>query len=232
MKAIKIATYILFCIVFAGTIAVAFFAYNYNARIFGRSFVTVLTGSMEPDVKTGALIIVHAPPPARDLRAGDVITFRIYRPQDGMRMVITHEIFAVLQPITEGDEITFHTKGRANPGRDPWVVRYGDIIGFFPEDGTQIAFLGNLLAFLAHPIGLLTMTLIFIVIIVSTYLFNKTNTRSNEVLLYAHSRAKLSVERVSKSLASGSGIDEITINIRIAEECINEYESLKKESGK
>jgi signal peptidase I len=75
--------------------------------------VTVLSGSMRPAFGPGDAIVV-SPEPARDLRAGQVITFQS---PTGDRHVETHRVVAVLR---RGDEPIVMTKGDANVSRDPW----------------------------------------------------------------------------------------------------------------
>ena len=78
--------------------------------------VTVLSGSMRPTFSPGDVIVV-TPEPARDLRAGQVISYHI--PVDG-RPVVTHRVVRVIQP---GDEPIVQTKGDANNAVDPWRAK-------------------------------------------------------------------------------------------------------------
>ena len=78
--------------------------------------VTVLSGSMRPTFSPGDVIVV-TPEPARDLRAGQVISYHI--PVDG-RPVVTHRVVRVIEP---GDEPIVQTKGDANNAVDPWRAK-------------------------------------------------------------------------------------------------------------
>ena len=78
--------------------------------------VTVLSGSMRPTFSPGDVIVV-TPEPARDLRAGQVISYHI--PVDG-RPVVTHRVVRVIEP---GDEPIVQTKGDANNAVDPWQAK-------------------------------------------------------------------------------------------------------------
>jgi len=75
--------------------------------------VTVLSGSMQPTFAPGDMIVV-TPEPARDLRVGQVISYRI--PVDG-RPVETHRVVRIL---ARGDEPIVQTRGDANDVDDPW----------------------------------------------------------------------------------------------------------------
>jgi len=78
--------------------------------------VTVLSGSMRPTFSPGDVIVV-TPERARDLRTGQVISYRI--PIDG-RPIETHRVVRIL---AHGDEPIVQTKGDANNALDPWQAK-------------------------------------------------------------------------------------------------------------
>ncbi len=82
------------------------------------SFV-VLSGSMEPAISAGDVVIVDERPPEA-IDVGDTITFR-----EGRRPT-THEVVEV---IADGDLRRFKTKGLANEEPDQGFVREGQLIG-------------------------------------------------------------------------------------------------------
>ncbi|MFJ6078565.1 signal peptidase I [Pseudarthrobacter sp. NPDC092419] len=83
-------------------------------RIFGYQTSTMLTGSMSPLINPGD-VVVTVPVPVSDIRAGDIITYRI--PVEDRR-VETHRVTKVF---TAADGSTaVRTKGDANNGVDPW----------------------------------------------------------------------------------------------------------------
>ena len=90
---------------------------------------TVATGSMEPTVPTGS-VIVSRPVDPLDIRVGDVIVFRsptgatVSGGADGVfqateAMLITHRVVDVRGG---ADGPTFRTQGDANEQEDPWDV--------------------------------------------------------------------------------------------------------------
>ncbi len=85
-------------------------------RMAGGTPVTVLTGSMEPTLPPGTLVVVK-PKPVHDIRVGDVITYQI---RSGDPAVITHRVVAITSSTTHG--LTFTTKGDNNAEADPTVV--------------------------------------------------------------------------------------------------------------
>ena len=82
---------------------------------FGGRPYTVLTGSMEPAIAPGDVVISTRIDPS-DARPGDVVTFR--DPQDANRL-ITHR---VRSKRAEGRHIRFVTKGDANNTTEDWRV--------------------------------------------------------------------------------------------------------------
>ena len=78
--------------------------------------LTVLTGSMDPTIPPGAMVVV-TPVEPQDLRVGDVIT---YQTPVGDRRVVTHRIVDIPRP---GPNPVVQTKGDANNAVDPWLAR-------------------------------------------------------------------------------------------------------------
>ncbi|MDX6493212.1 MAG: signal peptidase [Gaiellaceae bacterium] len=77
--------------------------------------MTVLSGSMGPTFSPGDLILVR-PEPMRDVRVGQVISFRV---PTGAHQVETHR---VIKLVRSGDHPIVQTQGDANDRRDPWTA--------------------------------------------------------------------------------------------------------------
>jgi signal peptidase len=99
-----------------GTVlAVGVLALTVGPRFLPYQAYTVLSGSMEPTLPIGSVIIA-VPAQADELRTGDVVT--IVNPQQH-GMLVTHRIVG----IKDGPQgRTFTTKGDANSAPDSWVV--------------------------------------------------------------------------------------------------------------
>lgn len=99
-------------LVIASVAALLFLAVG--PRILGYQTSTMLTGSMSPLINPGD-VVVSVPVAVSDIRAGDVITYRI--PVEDRR-VETHRVIKVF---TAADGSTaVRTKGDANASVDPW----------------------------------------------------------------------------------------------------------------
>ena len=82
--------------------------------------MTVLSGSMEPTIKTGAVVVVK---PEKEYKIGDIITFRAYGKN---KTPVTHRIYDI--KVNAGTPI-YITKGDANNAPDEREVRKREIIG-------------------------------------------------------------------------------------------------------
>jgi len=90
--------------------------------VLGFQGFAVLSGSMEPTIGTGDVVVVRKIAPL-DARPGDIVTFR--SPDDPAK-IITHRV--TLMKAT-GDTVGFVTKGDANTGTERWAVATSGTIG-------------------------------------------------------------------------------------------------------
>jgi signal peptidase len=112
---------------------------------------SVATGSMEPTIPTGSVLLTR-PVAVEDLDVGDIVVFVapvgsvVAVGPDGQArdlgaMYITHRITA----IAEGPDgsLVFRTRGDANPDDDPWPVHADTVrtqyVGHVPRVGEVIA---------------------------------------------------------------------------------------------
>lgn len=108
-----------------------------GVRLFGIQPFIVLSGSMEPEIHTGAMVYVKETDPAA-LAEGDIITFRI-----AGDIPATHRIVEVTE---EG----FVTKGDANEHKDNGVVPHSSVIGKYLF---SIPGMGYVVSFVQQPPG-------------------------------------------------------------------------------
>jgi signal peptidase I len=116
---------------FALALGVTFVA----ARVMGYRWLTVLSGSMAPQMQVGDLI-VDEPARARDVRAGEIVTFR---DPEGGRRLITHRVRSV---VDSGGEIEFVTKGDKNNATETWRIpadgELGRVVASVPLAGRLV----------------------------------------------------------------------------------------------
>lgn len=131
----------------------------------GINILTVLTGSMQPELMPGDKILIRQTD-IKDLAAGDIITFYM----EGSQMVVTHRIIEVVK---ENGETTFITRGDYNNAADTSPVSSDQIIGklifsIAPLNainrsfinGTWPLLLGGALFLIAIVAGLLIFTMV------------------------------------------------------------------------
>jgi signal peptidase len=99
-----------------GLALVAFAVLAVGPHVFGYRTMTMLTGSMAPEIEPGDITIV-TPISVDDVTEGMVITYHI--PIDDHR-VVTHRVVSVER--NPAGALTVQTKGDANEANDPWVA--------------------------------------------------------------------------------------------------------------
>lgn len=109
--------------------------------------LTVLSGSMNPKISTGSIVIVV---PANDYKINDVITFKNSKSETP----ITHRI---IEMQVNSGVLYYITKGDANNGPDRELVMKSDVIG---KMLFSIPFIGYVIEFIRKPLGLLLVVLI------------------------------------------------------------------------
>ena len=105
------------------------------AEVFGRSVLQVVTGSMEPSLHTGDIIIIEHVDPA-ELQEGDIISYYA-RQSDIYGMLVTHRI----QEISADG--SFITAGDANPVPDALPVQPDQIAGRYTGKARFLIWLGS-----------------------------------------------------------------------------------------
>jgi signal peptidase I len=141
----KIAEYLMTGIVIVLLLAAVLIFF---APRFGWQVDTVLSGSMEPAIPTGS-ILVSRTVASDSIIVGDIITFS----GSGRDRFITHRVTAIDR--TNG--IVFTTKGDANNAEDPYPVPAENVEG---KVLVHIPFLGFILSFVKTPLGILLMLVI------------------------------------------------------------------------
>jgi signal peptidase len=99
--------------------------------------LVVLSGSMEPALRTGDVSVVSSIAPL-DARPGDIVTFR---DPDNAERLITHRVRAMH---VQGDGVVFRTRGDANNVSERWRVsasgEIGRVVYSIPKLGWVLAY--------------------------------------------------------------------------------------------
>ena len=122
---------------------------------FGWRVDAVSSGSMEPELKTGGVVITR-PVEAEDLKVGDIITFNSPLSDE----LTSHRVIAA----EDGSSLHFQTKGDANEDADPFILPAENVVG---EVCFHLPYFGYAAQFVKTPLGLLlTLCLPGLVIVV------------------------------------------------------------------
>lgn len=136
--------------------------------VFGLKPFMVLSGSMEPGIKKGDLIITKVVDP-ETLKIDDVIAFR-----DSQNTVTTHRIIDI---VTRNNSNYFITKGDNNASQDQNLVSLSDVEGVF---ALRIPGIGSLMKSLSEPTTIVILVLGITVIFVITFMISSKKQMGKE----------------------------------------------------
>ena len=144
--------FILFLFIIVGLIV------GFSLLPFKNNFkiMSVMSGSMEPTIKIGELIIIR---PGESYHVGDIIAFRSPG-ATSEKSVITHRIS---EETTPGNSTVYRTKGDANNTVDSNLVKKEDILGKY---SFGIPYLGYLIGYVKTLPGLVIIIIIPATIII------------------------------------------------------------------
>jgi signal peptidase len=111
------------------------------ATLSGYQSLTVMSGSMEPTIGTGDVVMTKPIRPA-DARVGDVVT---YKEPEAPGRLITHRVRGIR---VEGGDYIFMTKGDANDSLERWKTAANGRIARVTHHAPRV---GYLLAVMRDP---------------------------------------------------------------------------------
>lgn len=117
--------------------------------VLGRKVLTVISGSMEPAIMTGDVIIVEPLKPEEEIGEGDIITFWASDETSSSPMLVTHRVMGVIY--VNDVPAAYVTKGDANNAPDLTPVTREQIVGRYRW---RIPYYGYLTNFVRTPKGL------------------------------------------------------------------------------
>lgn len=132
---------------------------------FGTSLFRVVTGSMEPTIPTGALLISREVD-IDEVEKGDIICFRS-KETNMLGQVITHRVVDVLEG--EDGEIYMETRGDANPASDGYYVTGGNLIGEVSAYTKEGNILAKIYSVVTTPLGFLS-CIVFPILLVAGFI--------------------------------------------------------------
>lgn len=124
--------------------------------------LVVLTGSMEPTIKTGS-IIYYKPVSENELQQNDIITF------ESNNSLVTHRIVNIENGLIE-------TRGDANNTNDPNKIKYDDVVGRVAN--IYLPYLGYFIGFIQD--NLLVSVIIVVAILIAEFVLSNMNRKLKE----------------------------------------------------
>lgn len=121
--------------------------------ILGYKPMSVLTGSMRPELEPGDMIFARETNPEQ-IRADDVITYRVS--QD---ILVTHRVVDVVQ---DDGKLYFRTKGDANNVEDNALVTQEQLVGRLAFNIPKGGYIAN---FIRSPLGFALLILLPIILL-------------------------------------------------------------------
>ncbi len=152
----KIAEYLGLAIVILLMIVAVFI---YVGPHIGWRVDAVLSGSMEPEVVTGSLVVTQAVD-VEEIGVGDIITFRSNTADEKM---VTHRVIGIGQ----SSSLYFETQGDANEDPDPFTVPARNLVG---KVILHVPYWGYFTEFIKTPFGFLLAVVIPGSIIIALYI--------------------------------------------------------------
>ncbi len=140
--------------------------------VMGHSFMKVLTGSMEPEIRADSIVVTKKIE-ASQIKEGDVISF-YSRNQELMGMPVTHRVVKIEE--VDGHRV-FTTKGDINTLEDKTPVFEEDLIG---KVVFSSHFLGVLINLLTKPYVFFPLVIIPLLVIVISNI-RSTVRNANEI---------------------------------------------------
>jgi signal peptidase I len=195
-KILSVIGNVLLVIVILIAVAMTFASLNTNDKglpeIGGFIVMNIQSGSMEPAIKTGDLIITKTVKKPYELKVGDVVSYVGYENKD--LIIITHRITSV---VDEGGAVSYVTKGDNNPTVDEVEVTPSSIVSKY--DGIRIPVLGTIFSFLSGRVGFFICIVLplFILFVYQIYKFIST---------IMEEKKKELIEQIRKEQAKGSQV--------------------------
>jgi len=136
-------------------VVVPFLVYAVPQVVGAEHSYVVLSGSMQPTMNPGDVIVVDDVP-ASEIAEGDVITYA----ESGSERPTTHRVIEVVE---QGGEPAFRTQGDANENPDRSLVTPADLEGKVLSVGgflVVIPLIGHVIQFASTPLGLVALLIL------------------------------------------------------------------------
>lgn len=197
------------------------------ANLGGFMMFRVVTGSMEPEIPTGALLIAREVP-IETIQLGDIVCFRTQL-SDIWGKIVTHRVVGIME--NPAGSLLLETKGDANLASDIFFVDQGNFVGKVVwYTGSKSLFAGMMSLF-TNKIGFLGF-IVIPVLLISTLILKDSvaSIRRDMYVLLEESRRQQQVPSLEDDPMCGMTEDEYReMYERIRTELMEELSNLNDE---
>lgn len=123
-----------------------------HVSLGGHSFFRVVTGSMEPELPVGSLILTTRED-IEEIEIGDIVCFKSHDP-DILGKIITHRV--VSKAYDKEGQVLLQTKGDANLTADGYYVDSDSLIGTVTWQSGENDFITQIMSFLSSKMGFIS----------------------------------------------------------------------------
>jgi len=164
----------------------------------------VLTDSMNPNIKSGDLIICRTAN-AEDVKENDIISF--FDPAGSGSSIVTHRVIEI---VNEDGRLLFRTKGDNNDTEDINLVPAESLVGIYQ---TRIAQAGNIAMFMQSSMGLVVCVVLPVIMLIGYDIicrraYEKKNKTDRDVLLAELESLKAEKAEEKETVTIAAGTDE------------------------
>ena len=164
-------------------------------KIGGYAPLIVLTGSMEPNIKSGDLIFVKQID-GSEVKVDDVIAF--FDPDGNGSSILTHRVKEIYE---ENGKLYFRTKGDANNAMDRTAVSEDKLVGIYRD--VRLAGMGNVAMFMQTTAGLIVCVFVPLVLLIGWDIFRRRRYEKQNQQDTSELLAELEALRAAKAAEAG-----------------------------
>lgn len=205
------------CLIFAVQVASKGYV-----TVGGYSLFRVVTGSMEPTISTGSVLLCKDTKISK-IEEGDIVCYRT-QIAEIYGSIVTHRVTSVNED--ESGAIYLETKGDANASADPYYVDKWDLVGKVTWYSGEDSMINDILSFLSGQIGFLV-CIVFPVLMVSGLILQSSVKNLQKDLALARKELESGAVNTEENMESSGLLPGYTTLTYADYEAI--YESLKRE---
>ena len=150
---------------------------NGYVTIAGHSMFRVVTGSMEPTIQKGELLLCKKTS-IKNIKKDDIVCYQA-KNEEIRGVIITHRVTAVL---TRGDGATYlETRGDANLSADPYYVESANLVGKVTWQSGKDTMFTDILTLLSGKIGFFSIIVFPILVAAGLMLQSAVNNMQKDI---------------------------------------------------